>query len=77
MKDLPQNLAALSPERASQAADARDKRISALFRRWPSLNRAETSELKRLYNERVRVARYIGAVRTRLLGARRRSIQSD
>lgn len=64
--ELPQNLSALSPERVNQAVNARDKRISALFRRWPSLSRAETSELKKLYNERLRVARYVGATRKRL-----------
>ena len=67
IENLPENLSALSRQRVDQAANARDKRISALFGRWPSLSRVELSELKRLYNERLRVARYVGAMRTRLL----------
>lgn len=72
MENLPQNLSALSPERVDQAANARDERISALFRRWPALSKVETSELKRLYLERLRVAKYVGAMRTRLLRELRR-----
>ena len=71
MEKLPQDLSALSPERVSQAANVRDKRLSALFRRWPSLSKVETTELKRLYDERLRVAKHVGAMRTLLL--RRRS----
>ena len=66
MENLPEDLSTLSPERVNQAATARDKQISVLFRRWPSLTRVETRELSRLYNERLRVARYVGAARTRL-----------
>lgn len=65
--ELPQKLSALSPERMGQVADARDARISALFGRWPSLSEAEARELKKLYNERLRVARSLGAIRRRRL----------
>ena len=67
IKKLPQNLSALGPERMSRATNARDERISALFGRWPSLSRVEMTELRRLYDERLRVARYVGAMRKRHL----------
>jgi hypothetical protein len=59
-EQLPENLAELKPEALELAARARDKRLGPLFRRWPSLSRPELSELKRLYNERLRLARYVG-----------------
>ncbi|MBA3375532.1 MAG: hypothetical protein H0U00_06925 [Actinobacteria bacterium] len=64
--DLPENLSALNPEGMREEADVRDTRISALFGRWPALSSVEASELKKLYNERLRVARSVGATRTRL-----------
>ena len=63
ISELPQNLSALTPERMSHAAGVRDKRISALFKRWPTLSKVETSELKRLYNERLRLAKSVGTMR--------------
>jgi hypothetical protein len=57
---LPEDLSQLNPAALERAANARDKRLSPLFRRWPSLNRLELSELKRLYNERLLIARYVG-----------------
>lgn len=35
--------------------------VTNAFRRWPSLSRRELSELKRLYDGRLRVARYMGS----------------
>ena len=63
ISELPQNLSALTPERMSHAAGVRDNRISALFKRWPTLSKVETSELKRLYNERLRLAKSVGTMR--------------
>jgi hypothetical protein len=57
---LPEDLSELKPAALERAANVRDNRLSPLFRRWPSLNRLELSELKRLYNERLRLARYAG-----------------
>jgi hypothetical protein len=60
VEQLPEDLSELKPEALELAARARDKRLGPLFRRWPSLSRLELSELKRLYNERLRLARYLG-----------------
>ena len=44
--------------------DERDRRLTPLFRRWPSLNAIEMTELRRLFDERIRLARRIGSLRT-------------
>lgn len=61
VEHLPDDLAELRPEALELAAKARDKRLGPLFRRWPALSRLELSELKRLYNERLRLARQVGS----------------
>jgi hypothetical protein len=38
--------------------DPRERRITALFRRWPALDRGEESELRRLWDDRIRRARH-------------------
>ena len=60
VEQLPENLSALDPVALERATNSRDNRLSPLFRRWPSLSRVELSELKRLYNERLRLARHVG-----------------
>ena len=60
VEQLPEDLSQLDTGALERATNARDNRLSPLFRRWPSLSRLEMSELKRLYNERVRLARYVG-----------------
>lgn len=60
VEKLPENLSTLTPENLQEAVETRDKRMSPLFRRWPALSRLETAELKRLYRERLRVAKYLG-----------------
>jgi hypothetical protein len=60
VEHLPEDLSELEPGDLDRAANVRDKRLSPLFRRWPALNRLELSELKRLHNERLRLARYMG-----------------
>ena len=67
MKRLPRNLAALDTEALTAARDARDDELAGLFRRWPRLSRLETSQLRRLYDERVRLAKYVGRRRARRL----------
>jgi hypothetical protein len=65
MDELPENLAALSDERLREERNARDERLRPLFRRWPSLSKFEMRELRRVYGERVRLARWIGRTRRR------------
>jgi hypothetical protein len=65
MDELPENLSALSDERLREERNARDERLRPLFCRWPSLSKFEMRELRRVYNERVRLARRIGRTRRR------------
>jgi hypothetical protein len=65
MNELPQNLSALSDEALERERDACDERLRPLFRRWPSLTRGEMRELRRAYDERLRLARWIGRARRR------------
>jgi hypothetical protein len=60
VEQLPEDLSELDPGALERATNSRDSRLSPLFRRWPSLSRVELSELKRLYNERLRLARHVG-----------------
>jgi hypothetical protein len=57
---LPEDLSELDARALERADNSRDNRLSPLFRRWPSLSGVERSELKRLYNERLRLARHLG-----------------
>lgn len=55
---LPHDISKLSTGMRRRAADQRDARVSALLERWPhSLSPAESRELRRLWGERVRLAR--------------------
>jgi hypothetical protein len=63
MDELPENLAALDEEVLLERTDAHDERLGPLFRRWPSLDGLETRELKRLYEERLRLAKRVGQLR--------------
>jgi hypothetical protein len=65
MKELPDDLAAVPVPELSQQRAIRDDKIAPLFRRWPSLSRVELNELRRLYAERLRIARYLGRRRAR------------
>ena len=62
---LPENLSQLDREELRKASDTRDKRLSVLFHRWPSLSKMEMKEIRRLNDERQRLARYVGALRKR------------
>jgi hypothetical protein len=65
MRELPPDLTRLSPDELSVQVQTRDDRLTILFRRWPKLARAELGDLRRLYSERLRLARYLGERRRR------------
>ena len=61
--DLPQNLTRLDDNELRDARRDRDERMSLLFRRWPSLSKVELRELRKLNDERQRLARHVGILR--------------
>jgi hypothetical protein len=61
---LPDDISELGRDELRKASDARDERLSPLFRRWPALSRVETKEIQLLHDERQRLARRIGLLRT-------------
>jgi hypothetical protein len=63
MKDLPPDLGALDDADLVVQRATRDARLAALFRRWPRLAGREHKELRRLYDERLRLARHFGRLR--------------
>jgi hypothetical protein len=63
MKELPEDLSVLDQEGLTEARSSRDERVTRLFRRWPSLSEREMRELKLLYGERMRLAKYVGRLR--------------
>jgi hypothetical protein len=65
VEQLPENLSNASDESLQQAVKTREARLTPLFRRWPRLSRAEMEELRQLYRERLRVAKYLGRNRPR------------
>lgn len=57
---LPDSRSDISPGHSEErlvAAREKERRMTALFRRWPALDSREVRELKRLWNERIRRAR--------------------
>ena len=73
IKKLPKDVSVLGREGLRRARDARDERLSVLFRRWPALNKIELSEIRRLHDERQRLARYVGMLRRRQRAESRRT----
>jgi hypothetical protein len=71
IEKLPENVSALDREDLRRARETRDDRLSILFRRWPSLTKIEMKEIRRLNDERQRLARYVGMLRQRQRAARR------
>jgi hypothetical protein len=63
IEDLPRSLSTLNPEQLEHARRDRDERMSILFRGWPSVNEAEMRELRKLSNERQRLATHVGTLR--------------
>jgi hypothetical protein len=65
VKELPDDLAAMGTGDLEQQSAVRDEALVPLFRRWPALNRIELRELRRIYGERLRIAKYLGRRRAR------------
>ena len=65
MRDLPPELTTLDDRDLVVQRVARDERIAILFRKWPKLAGRELQELRRLYDERLRLARHFGRIRHR------------
>jgi hypothetical protein len=63
MRELPPDLAALDDDDLVTQRTVRDDRLAVLFRKWPTLGGRELHELRRLYDERLRLARYFGRLR--------------
>jgi hypothetical protein len=63
IENLPKNLSALDRNQIRDASQDRDERMSVLFRSWPALSKIELRELRRLSDERQRLARHVGIVR--------------
>ena len=63
IENLPKNLLLLDDGELLDARHHRDERMSVLFRSWPSLSNIELRELRRLSNERQRLARHVGILR--------------
>ena len=61
--DLPPNLSTLDLDELENAKRDRDERMSMLFRGWPWVTETEMKELRKLSNERQRLARHVGSVR--------------
>ena len=60
MHELPDNLSTLDDEVLLEQRAARDEKLRPLFRRWPSLSKTEMREMRRIYAERVRLAKWMG-----------------
>jgi len=62
MRELPPELAVLDEDELAVQRAIRDDRLATLFRRWPKLAGRELQELRRLYDERLRLARHFGRI---------------
>ena len=60
MKQLPDDLAAMPEAELSEQRAVRDDKLAPLFQRWPALSRFELGQLRRMYAERLKIARYLG-----------------
>jgi hypothetical protein len=65
IENLPKNLAMLDENELRDASQDRDERMSTLFASWASLTKFEMRELRKLSDERQRLARHVG-IRRRL-----------
>jgi hypothetical protein len=63
MKDLPDDLAGMESDDLAHQGFLRDEVLAPLFRKWPRLSHPELRQLKTLYAERVRIAKYLGRFR--------------
>ena len=60
IEKLPKNLALPDELELRDARQDRDERMSTLFLSWPSLSKLEMRELRKLSDERQRLARHVG-----------------
>jgi hypothetical protein len=60
IETLPRDLSVLDDTELGKARLDRDERMSIVFRSWPSLSRLELRELRKLSDERQRLARHVG-----------------
>ena len=65
MRALPEDLEAMPEPELSEQGAMRDEQLAPLFRRWPDLSRFELRQLRRMYSERVRIAKSLGRRGTR------------
>lgn len=65
MKELPDDLTLVGQAQLAEQRAIRDAKLAPLFRRWPTLSRFELAELRHVYAERLRIARYLGRRRAR------------
>ncbi len=65
MRELPDDLAAMGDAELSEQRALRDDKLATLFRRWPARHRLELRQLRQMYVERLRIAHYVGRIRTR------------
>jgi hypothetical protein len=63
IEGLPKNLSSLDHAQIQVARQSRDERMTRLFRDWPALSKADMRELRRLSDERQRLARHVGHIR--------------
>jgi len=63
IENLPKNLLLLDHEELRDATRHRDERMSFLFLSWSSLSKIELRELRKLSDERQRLARHLGILR--------------
>jgi len=63
IENLPAKLSELDRAQLENARDRRDERMSILFRCWPALSETEMAELRKLSDERQRLARHSGILR--------------
>jgi len=64
IESLPKNLSSLDHDQLRDARQDRDERMALLFQGWPSLSKTELAELRRLSDERQRLARHVGTLRS-------------
>jgi hypothetical protein len=68
VRQLPDDLAVMAETELSEHAAVRDAKLAPLFRRWPALSRSELGQLRQIYAERLKIARYLGRRRRRSSG---------
>ena len=60
VRQLPDDLAAMTETELSEQRAVRDDKLAPLFKRWPALSRFELGQLRHMYADRLRIARYLG-----------------